>query len=137
VSRFSLSSANGAGGARYDVERLMRQYGWDAKLTDLLARLTGAALGGAQPASMRGAKLCTRGGTTRTLTIEGGYSSKLLCVKNTPAIKIASKPTIARKPTTIHIAVCMIFNSQPGVYVCLGIYNWEYDACSVACLTRP
>jgi hypothetical protein len=25
---------------RYDVERLMRQYGWDAKLTDLLARLT-------------------------------------------------------------------------------------------------
>jgi hypothetical protein len=25
---------------RCDVERLMRQYGWDAKLTDLLARLT-------------------------------------------------------------------------------------------------
>ena len=24
---------------RYDVERLMRQYGWDAKLTDLLAEL--------------------------------------------------------------------------------------------------
>ena len=25
---------------RYDVERLTRQYGWDAKLTDLLAELT-------------------------------------------------------------------------------------------------
>ena len=25
---------------RYDVERLIRQYGWDAKLTDLLATLT-------------------------------------------------------------------------------------------------
>jgi hypothetical protein len=25
---------------RYDVERLMRRYGWEAKLTDLLARLT-------------------------------------------------------------------------------------------------
>ena len=25
---------------RYDVERLMRQYGWDAKLTDLLPALT-------------------------------------------------------------------------------------------------
>jgi hypothetical protein len=25
---------------RYDVERRMRQYGWDAKLTDLLAGLT-------------------------------------------------------------------------------------------------
>jgi hypothetical protein len=25
---------------RYDVERLTRQYGWDAKLPDLLARLT-------------------------------------------------------------------------------------------------
>ena len=25
---------------RYDVERLMRQYGWDAKLTDLLTALT-------------------------------------------------------------------------------------------------
>ena len=25
---------------RHDVERLTRQYGWDAKLTDLLARLT-------------------------------------------------------------------------------------------------
>ena len=25
---------------RFDVERLMRQYGWDAKLADLLARLT-------------------------------------------------------------------------------------------------
>ena len=25
---------------RYDVERLIRQYGWDGKLTDLLARLT-------------------------------------------------------------------------------------------------
>jgi RNase P subunit RPR2 len=24
---------------RYDVERLMRQYGWDAKLTDLLPAL--------------------------------------------------------------------------------------------------
>ena len=24
---------------RYDVERLMRQYGWDAKLTDLLSEL--------------------------------------------------------------------------------------------------
>jgi hypothetical protein len=24
---------------RYDVERLIRQYGWDAKLTDLLAAL--------------------------------------------------------------------------------------------------
>jgi hypothetical protein len=25
---------------RYDVERLMRQFGWDAKLTDLLPALT-------------------------------------------------------------------------------------------------
>lgn len=26
---------------RYDVERLIRQYGWDAKLTDLLRALVG------------------------------------------------------------------------------------------------
>jgi hypothetical protein len=32
-------SANPADGAT-DVERLTRQYGWDAKLTDLLAELT-------------------------------------------------------------------------------------------------
>jgi hypothetical protein len=39
AARSSLSSANRAGGASYDVERLMRQYGWDAKLTDLLPAL--------------------------------------------------------------------------------------------------
>ena len=52
------------------------------------------------------------------------FCSMSLCKMNTPAIKIDSKPTIARKPTTIHIAVCMISNSQPGVDVCLGcIHN--------------
>jgi len=52
---------------------------------------------------------CGAPGTGNPYGVRSGQSlSKSPCVKNTPAIKIASKPTIARKPTTIHIAVCMI-----------------------------
>ena len=47
---------------RYDVERLTRQYGWDAKLTDLLPALVVDCLRGARSVSMIGAKRCTRGG---------------------------------------------------------------------------
>jgi hypothetical protein len=48
---------------RYDVERLMRQYGWDAKLTDLLPALVRdcpwlglASLAGSLPIGRRAAR---------------------------------------------------------------------------------
>jgi hypothetical protein len=71
--------------------------------------------------------------TAGTLTIEGGYSSKSLCDTNTPAIKVASKPTIARKATTIHIAVCTIFtHNQAWTFVLVLFTTWHPDACSAA-----
>ena len=50
---------------RYEVERLMRQYGWDAKLTDLLPALVMDFLRGARSVSMTGARRCSTGGGDR------------------------------------------------------------------------
>ena len=56
---------------RYDVERLMRQFGWDAKLTDLLRNLWRTAPRGGRPVLMRGAKRCLRGGDDAPLELCG------------------------------------------------------------------
>ena len=53
---------------RYDVERLMRQYGWDAKLTDLLTTLTMDCPKRVQSVSMTGAGRFIRSGDKRVVT---------------------------------------------------------------------
>lgn len=45
---------------RYDVERLTRQYGWDAQLTDLLPALVVDCPSGARSVSMTGARRRSR-----------------------------------------------------------------------------
>jgi hypothetical protein len=52
---------------RYDVERLTRQYGWDAKLTDLLPALVADCLRGARSVSMTGARRRSGGGDDRVV----------------------------------------------------------------------
>ena len=53
---------------RYDVERLMRQYGWDAKLTDCSRRLLRIAPRGVRSVSMTGARRCSSGTRETQLT---------------------------------------------------------------------
>jgi hypothetical protein len=61
---------------RYDVERLIRQYGWDAKLTDLLAALLGGSVRLISALGGRGIVANCKGPTSRRLL---SLSQRLPC----------------------------------------------------------